>query len=175
MPITEKITPAGVPSVPDELVQSIEGAIQHPERSQGIQIRMAIEGGQAEERYTFHFEASSEGLLTSQMSCRLTSREARARSGTLSRDEFVDLLRHADIAKLVQVGRPLARVPPCSLLGRIEITDGIQRVSFVFMADPGQAEQAGMEPSPELARLVERIFEVSAKHMDAADTRSLRP
>jgi len=175
MPVTEKFTPAGVPSVPAELAKSIEGAIQHPERFQGIQIRMTIEGGQAEERYAFHFEASSEGLLISRMSCRLTGREARARSRTLSRAEFVDLLRHADIAKLVHVGRPLARVPPCSLLGRIEITDGIQRVSFLFMADPGQAEQAGMEPPPELARLVDRIFEVSAKHMDVADTRSLRP
>ena len=102
MPVTEKITPGGVPSVSEELARSIEGAIEYQESSRGIHIRMVIEGGCSEERYSFQFEASGAGPLTSQMSCRMTGREARARSETLSRDEFVDLLRYADVASRVQ-------------------------------------------------------------------------
>jgi len=101
--------------------------------------------------------------------------EARSKPGALSRTEFVSLLRAADIAALIETKRPLVRIPPCSLLGRVEILGGAQKMTFIFMADQGQAEQAGMEPPPALARLVDKIFEVSAAHMEVKAARGLRP
>jgi hypothetical protein len=175
MAANQKINPRGTPSVPAELAQTIQDAIASKERASDVMIRMTIEGGQAEERYRFHFEASGQGALSSHLSCRMTGREAHSKAGVLSHTEFAGLLRAADVAALVETKRPLVRIPPCSLLGRVEIVGGAQKMTFVFMADPGQAAQAGMEPPPALARLVDKIFDVSAAHMDVKAARSLRP
>jgi hypothetical protein len=175
MPDKTKVAPAGAPSAPSELARSIREAVQNPEIARGIHIRMSIEGGTAEERYAFHFEASGAGSLSAHMSCRMTNREARSRTESISREDFAELLRASDLMKLIEVRRLMYGIPPCSLLGRVEITDDQQRVSFVFMADPGQAAEAGMETPPELMKLIDKIFEVSEKYTDASGAYTLRP
>jgi len=175
MATNQKVSPGGAPSVFGELAQTIQDAIANKDRANDVAIRMTIDGGQVEERYSFRFEASGQGAMTSRLSCRMTGREARSKPGALSRTEFVSLLRAADIAALIETKRPLVRIPPCSLLGRVEILGGAQKMTFIFMADQGQAEQAGMEPPPALARLVDKIFEVSAAHMEVKAARGLRP
>ena len=170
-----KATPAGGPTSPVELAALVAAGAQSPTAAQELHLRMTIEGGQAAERYSFHFEASGGGLVNARMSCQMTGREARSRAAAISTEDFAGLLEAADIPKLLEVRQPMYRIPPCSMLGRIEVSARQQRMSFVFMADRAQAEQAGMTPSPELARLVDRVFEVSAKYVDAGEAKSLRP
>lgn len=171
----EKTQPGGAPRVPDELAQAIRAAIETPDANGAVQLMMTIEGGVASERYDFHFEATSAGTVRADMTCRMTGRHVVPAIGELSRNDIVGLLRAAEDVQRAGVRRPPGPIPPCSLLGRIEIFGGAQKMSFVFMADAEQAKQAGMEPPRELAALVDRVFEVSTKGAKATSAQALRP
>jgi hypothetical protein len=171
----DRMQPGGSPRVPDELAQVMRAAIDLPDENGAVQLRMTIAGGVADERYDFHFEATSAGVVRADMSCRMTGRHVDPAIGALSRADIVGLLHAAEAVQRAGVRRPPRPVPPCSLLGRIEILGGTQRMSFVFMADAEQAKQAGMEPPRELAALVDRVFDVSTKGAKAAGAQSLRP
>jgi hypothetical protein len=175
MPEEGKAAPTGIPAVPAELTESLRLAVEKPDLAREVQIRMSVEGGHEAERYSFHFNASGAGALSSSMSCRMTGREGRSRAERIEHEDFVGLLRAADLPRLIEVQRPLNRIPPCSLIGRLEITDGKQRVTFLFMADPAQAAAAGFQMPPELARLVEAVYAVSAKYMGAQGLEAVRP
>lgn len=170
-----KTVPAGIPSVPAELIETLRLALERPELASQVQIRMSIDGGQEAERYSFHFDASGAGVFSARMNCRMTERRLESGSERIERQDFVRLLRAADLPRLMETYRPLNRIPPCSLVGRLEITDGRQRVTFLFMADAAQAAAAGFQMPAELARLVDEVYAVSAKYMGVHGPEAVRP
>ncbi|MPY89744.1 MAG: hypothetical protein GEU99_17710 [Luteitalea sp.] len=175
MPDEQKASPGGAPLVPDELAEKLRLAADHAERASDVQIRLSIEGGQAEERYRYRFEATGSGALACELYCRMTQRDGRIAGERIEREDFARLIRSVDVPALLSNRRPLRQIPPCSLVGRLEITDGLRQVAFLFMADPGQAESAGYELPPELARVVEDVYSVSAKYMEKQGITSVRP
>jgi hypothetical protein len=172
---SKKISPAGAPFVPGEMAERLRSASEQPEAAAGVQLRLTVTGGHADERYDYRFEASGAGALSCDLHCRMTQRDAHVSNLRIERGDFVQLLRTIDVQKLIEVRRPLSRIPPCSLVGRFEIHDGVRQLTFLFMADPGQAESAGFRMPPELERIVEQVYSISAKYLRTEGPNSVRP
>ena len=56
-------------------------------------------------------------------------------------------------------------IPPCSVVGVLEVFDGRERVRVVFMADPEQAREAGYRMPPAVSRLTKRIYTIAAQQL----------
>src|SRR5689334_4813571 len=97
-----KAGPAGIPAVPAELTETLRLAVERPELASRVQIRMLVDGGQEAERYTFNFEASGDGVLSSRLSCRMTNRESESGAERIDQQDFVRLLRAADLTRMME-------------------------------------------------------------------------
>jgi hypothetical protein len=170
-----KTTPGGVPFVADEMADALRRSADDAELAAGVRIRLTVEGGHADERYEYRFLATGSGELDCELHCRMTGRDGRVARAPMPRDDFARLVRSIEIAALHGSKRALRRIPPCSLVGRLEITDGVRQMSFLFMADPGQAESAGYELPAPLASVIDSIYSMSAKYMESQGIRSVRP
>lgn len=143
-------------------------------------VRLHIEGGNRAERYQFHFEISASGEVRSEMRSELSGRRVPAQATRLEPAEVERLLKTLDVAKLKKAAARLAPrkarpIPPCSLIGRLEVWDGRALVQVTFMADPGQAEHAGHKLPAELERLVEAIYSLAAREMGLETANAVRP
>jgi hypothetical protein len=170
-----KTTPGGVPFVADEMAEILRRSADQAELAAGVSIRLTVEGGHADERYEYRFLAMGSGELDCELHCRMTGRDGRVARAPMQRDDFIRLVRSVEIPALQSARRALRRIPPCSLIGRLEITDGVRQISLLFMADPGQAESAGYEVPAPLARVIEDIYAIGAKYMEAQGIKSVRP
>jgi hypothetical protein len=168
---TGKDQPAAAPSVPGELVKKVSEGISDPERARDLRVALWVEGGAPSERYEFHFEASGSGEARAGMKNEATGREAKPRTIELEPSDFSDLLRTLDVRRLIRAAGQQQRIPPDSVIGRLEISDGEQRVSTVFMADAEQAKDAGYELPREVAQAVDRIYDLAARQLDEKDVR----
>lgn len=166
-----KSTPKGAPSIFQNLDEQVQRAAAEPKAGGNIRIKMLIEGGVHEERYHFHFVASGEGEVECGMRCQLSDRAYDTRATEMSREEFAEILQKIRVPTLVESSQPDVPIPPCSLVGRLEISNGEQTMSAVFMADAGQAETAGYKMPPALAEIVERIYDLAERQLDAKDVR----
>jgi hypothetical protein len=145
-----KAFPQGPPPEPSELAERFDRAVKEPEVRREFQIRLNVEGGHAGERYEFRFHASGTG-------------DAEV--------SLVDNLRERRRETLLEASRSRPRIPPGSVVGRLEVGDGRQEISVLFMADPGQAESAGYRMPPELAEILQRLYDLGAKHLGEKDVR----
>ena len=80
------------------------------------------------------------------------------------------LVRALSVAKLKQVAARQARtngkpIPPCSLIGTLEVWDGRTMVRVIFMADPEQAKQAGHPVPADVKKAVDTIYGMAARQM----------
>lgn len=93
----------------------------------------------------------------------------------MSAADFERLLRSVDVRRLKEARRTrMPRIPPCSVLGRLEVFDGRERVEVVFMADPEQARQAGYRMPPVIARVTERIYAIAAQQLGLKGAAAVR-
>jgi hypothetical protein len=175
MPDELKTTPGGAPFVADEMAETLRRAVDNTELAANVRIRLTVEGGHADERYEYRFLATGSGELDCELHCRMTGRDGRVARARLQYDDFTHLLRSVEVPALLSSRRALRRIPPCSLIGRLEITDSVRQISFLFMADAGQAESAGYEVPAPLARVIDDIYSVGAKYMGRQGIESVRP
>jgi len=161
-----KDRPAAAPSVPGELVKKVTEGVTDPERARDLRVALSVEGGAPSERYEFHFEAAGSGEAKARMRDEITGREPEPRTIELAPDEFSDLLRTLDVGRMVRGAGQQPRIPPDSVIGRLEISDGEQQISTVFMADAEQAKDAGYELPQEVAKVVDRIYDLAARQLD---------
>jgi hypothetical protein len=160
-----KSTPGAVPNVPGELADQLAAAIDDPAMRAPIRLTLHVEGGLADERYEFHFEASGAGVAHSVLRDALTGRAPEPKQGDLTRAQLTDLLSKIDVRALAEAGRHPPRFPPDSLVGRLEVGSDTQHVSVLFMADPEQARSARQEPPRAVRELVAAIYEAGAKQL----------
>jgi hypothetical protein len=160
-------SPAGPPDVQQPITTGDAGAPR---------VRLTIEGGVRGEEYRFHFEAAAGGGLAYGLKSELTGRHIPDAVGRIDPSQFERLLRTAEPGQLqrAQRGR-LPPIPPCSLVGRLDIFDGAERAQIVFMADPEQARQAGHRLPPAVRRTVDRIYALAAAEMRLESAADVRP
>jgi hypothetical protein len=171
----KKSAPGGAPLVAGELAGEFRRAAGEKEQAADVRVRLSIEGGNAAERYRYHFEAAGSGAFDCALQCLMTGREGRAAGERMSRADFTRLVRAVDVPALLSSQRPLRGIPPDSLVGRLEIAAGSRQAAFLFLADPEQAADAGVETPAEVVRVVEEIYSVSEKYMKPGGLRSVRP
>jgi hypothetical protein len=143
-------------------------------------VRLQINGGNSEERYDFNFELSRAGVLRCRMTDQMTRRQVPETIRRVEPRRVETLLRALDPAKIKQIQAKQARgkpkpIPPCSLIGKLEIWDGREFVEATFMADPGQAEQAGHRIPAEVEKSLEAIFSMAASAAGLERPAALRP
>lgn len=160
-----KDQPAAAPSVPGELVKKVAEGVTDPERAPDLRIALWVEGGAPSERYEFHFEAAGSGDAKAGVRNEITGRESESRAIELAPSDFSDLLRTLDVRRMIRAAGRQPPIPPDSVIGKLEISDGEQRVSIVFMADPEQAKDVGYELPREVANAVDRIYDLAARQL----------
>jgi len=166
-----KKTPAGLPPSIQALEAAIVQAAAKPEAARHLLVKMTISGGLPEDRYEFSFEASGEGTIQCHMGCMPTKRKYKMRKAKMSAKDFANFLKKINVSNIMAASGPPVRIPPDSLVGRLEVSDGQNTVSAIFMADPGQAETAGFPMPPELAEVVDTIYDLAAKQLGAEKVR----
>jgi hypothetical protein len=57
----------------------------------------------------------------------------------------------------------------------LEVFDGEQQLQIVFMADEGQARQAGYRMPPTVARAVDVLYDLGAKCLGLKGKKAIRP
>jgi hypothetical protein len=166
-----KESPDGVPPEHGQLADRLERAIEEPEIRQDFHLRLDVEGGHAGERYEFRFRASGTGDAEVSLVDNLRGRRDEAKAAKLTQRDISGLLGSLDVSTLLGASRLRPRIPPGSVVGRLDVSDGRQNISILFMADPGQAESAGYRMPPGLAETLERLYELGAKHLGTKDVR----
>jgi hypothetical protein len=166
-----KHSPGAPPSAPGELADKVTKAIKSDKERAELHVRLNVEGGQHEERYEFRFDASGGGEVECGLTCALSKRDLAPATSKITATDFAKLLKSVDIAKLAEAAKAVPRIPPDSLVGRLQVTDGRQQVTVIFMADPEQAKAAGYEPPPEVTQIVEGIYKQAAKQLGVRNAR----
>lgn len=166
-----KEQPAAAPSVPGDLVKRVSEAISDPERARDLRVALWVEGGAPSERFELSFEATGSGEARARMKDEVKGRGETSRTVELTQSDFAELLRALDVRQLLRAADRSHPIPPDSVIGRLELTDGEQRISTVFMADPEQAKDAGYELPRAVAEAVDRIYELAARELDEKDVR----
>jgi hypothetical protein len=166
-----KAAPGGVPASLRQLDAKVRQAAAARAALPELRVSMSVTGGVAGERYDFRCDVSGDGRVACQMSCELFQREYKARPAKIPQATVVELLRKINVEEMARASESQPPIPPDSLVGRLEISDGQQTFATVFMADPEQARTAGYEIPPELRQLIDTIYDLAAKQMNAEHVR----
>lgn len=166
-----KQSPGDLPNAPEVLADKVAQAVKGGKERADLHVRLNVEGGVREERYEFRFDASGGGEVECGLICAMSKRDHAPKASKITAAEFAKLLKSVDIDRLAEAAKAVPRIPPDSLIGRLQVTDGQQEVTIIFMADPEQAKTAGYEPPPEVARLVDSIYKQAAKQLGVRNAR----
>lgn len=152
-----KPSPAGSPPAPP-IAQVADAGVPR--------VSVRIEGGPRGEEYRLHFDATAGGTVLLRFKSDLAGYNVEESRGEIAPAEFDRLLRSADVTRLRAARRSrMPPIPPCSVIGRLEVFDGRERTEVLFMADPEQAREAGYRIPPAVARLTERIYTIAAQQL----------
>jgi hypothetical protein len=155
-------TPQQIPPAIEEARAELQSALRDPSRLRDVRVRLTISGGLPEERYELRFRAEG-GKVDCALAQAQTGAKSQAESHELSERELVELFQRMDLVQLLKGDVPRPRIPPDSLVGRLELSVGREPVSLYFMADPGQARDAGFEPPPALAKAIDAIYGICGR------------
>jgi hypothetical protein len=155
-------TPQQVPPAVEEARAELQDALRDPRRRRDVQVRLTISGGLPEERYELHFGAHG-GKVECSMARAEDTDGKPAESRDLSDRELNELFERMDLSQLLKADLPRPRIPPDSLVGRLELSAGKRPITIYFMADPGQAEDAGFDPPPSLAKAIDAIYGICGR------------
>jgi hypothetical protein len=167
MAAQKKVAPEGVPPAQQAAAAGESGAPR---------VSLTIDGGPRGEEYRFHFEASAGGAVAYRFKSELSGHQVGDTVSRMESVEFDRLLRALDPGRLRAARRMrMPPIPPCSLVGQLEVFDGRERVQVVFMADAEQAKQAGYRMPVVVARAVERIYTLAARQLGVKTPEAIRP
>jgi hypothetical protein len=147
----------------DEARRALQTAIERPEARRALSVALTISGGLPADRYELRFESRGTGEVSCGLATGATRGPLQMHPARLADDEFGDLLQRMRLADLVQADLPMPRIPPDSLVGRLTLSAGGEPLTIYFMADPGQARDAGQPPPPPLAAALSAIYGVCAR------------
>lgn len=135
-----------------------------------VTIRLRVRGGMPSQHYLFEFEASGDGTMRSRLECRVSGRTGETTSATISQQGFAALLRQVVAALGMAQEQP--RFLPDTVIGVLEVSDGVTTRRIYFAADPEQAKTQGLTLPAELRRAVDAIYALGAKQLRM---RSVKP
>ena len=140
----------------------LQEVLLDPRGLRDVQVRLTISGGLPEERYELRFD-TEDGKVNCALARAEDGEKRCAESRELSDGELRELFERMDLSQLLKSDLPPPRIPPDSLVGRLELSAGQKPVTLYFMADPSQAQHAGVEPPPPLAKAIEAIYGIGSR------------
>ena len=175
MPTERKSVPIHAPRLTGRIVEGMRAAIADPKSRPQAYIRLSASGGVRGEAYDFEYRIDAAGRSSVRLRDELKERRAARRASEpktkAQPTRFAALARALDIETLLRSETPSGGFPPDSVVGRLEVSDGEQTVTFLFLADDAQAARARM-PAPEaLRKAVDAVYRAAATHLDIKDVR----
>jgi hypothetical protein len=174
MPTEPKSIPIHVPHTPGRIVEGIYEAIADPKTHPQAYIRLTVSGGIRGEAYDFEYRIDAKG----QSNVRLRDELKNFQTQVIQADtEFIDpkcfatLVSALDIANLIRCETQSGGFPPDSVVGRLEISDGDQKATFLFLANEEQAKQARLLAPDPLRKAVDTIYRTAATHLRMENVR----
>ncbi len=171
MAIDNKNSPQGKPENFQNLNSQIQSAIRDQSKLDTLNIKLSINGGVNGERYHFNFDATGAGEAKCSMRNELADMDYKLHSFKMPQDDFINLFRNINISEMQEFYKLQNRIPPDSLIGRLEISTGKDNISIIYMADKEQAKTAGYEIPVQLNNVIESIFQIAARQLKAKDVR----
>lgn len=164
MPVGRTSSPAGTPRVPGRIIEGMREAIADPRRRPRAYIRLSAHGGVRGEAYDFEYVIDALGHTTSRLTDELSgeqhvSRDDPSRPGDPGR--FALLAEAVDLVSLMQVEQQTGGFVPDSVVGRLEVSDGEQSVSFLFPAGDSLAARAQADIPDRLRHAVEVVYQAA--------------
>ncbi len=155
------LTPADGPS----LAERIAAAIDDREIARDVRLTLSVGGGVAEQSYRYQFEASGGRGIRCELECELSGRSGRSEASEVDHEVFAELLREVRASGVLTTPAEGASFLPDTVVGVLDITDGVNELRHYFAADPDQAEIQGRTPPRSLRRTIEAIYAAGAKAM----------
>jgi hypothetical protein len=149
----------------------LERALADPEQAQNVRLRLEVSGGTHGERYDLRFDSAGDGTARLSLMDEMTDRRYDGRTVKLPPDSIRQLFSQVDVSAVVAYAQAHVPIPPCSLVGRLEIVHGDRVFSTVFMADEEQAKTAGFRLPPQTQQVVNAIYDLAARQMGAENIR----
>lgn len=166
----EKRAPGGLPADAPLSPEGVERVLDDPEARRKARFRLTVSGGLPSEVQPFSLDLDGGGQIA------LTRFEAvgaaREETGRVDEAVVLRLLRDVGAAARAAATPPRARIPPDSLVGRLEISLGGEVQQILFMADEEQARTAGFHVPPQIERLIDDLYRMGGT---VAGTASLKP
>lgn len=166
----EKRTPGGLPAEAPLSPEGMKRVLDDPEARRKARFRLTISGGMPSEVQPFSLDLDGRGQIA--VTRFEAAGAAREDTGRVDETVVLRLLRDLGAAAIATATPPRVRIPPDSLIGRLEISLGGDAQQIVFMADEEQARTAGFHLSPPVGRLIEDLYRIGG---EVAGTASLKP
>jgi hypothetical protein len=164
--------PRGVPIHLVEMETKVrQAAKEDKDGEQDISAVMIVSGGVHGEHYNFHFSASDKGVAECSLQCQMSDRQYETQEYKLPQGAFANVLETISVGDLAMASEQEVLIPPDSLIGQLELSDGENTIRTIFMADPGQAETAGYKMPPYLSQTTDAVYDLAAQVMVVEDVR----
>jgi len=172
MPNERKSIPINAPQVPGRVVDGFKAAIADPKQKPNAFIRLTASGGVHGESYEFEFRIDAAGRIDTHLVDELKQRRYALPANAMkvaAPSRFVDIARALDIDALVKVQGPSVGFPPDTVVGRLEINDGEQSTSLIFLADDQQASRTRYSVPGPLRKAVDLLYREAATQLGTDD------
>lgn len=167
----EKAEPTIGPDPGLSLENSLEVARVEPEAAEGLRVSLRISGGVPSQRYELEFEADATGEARAALRDELTERRPRSEKRWLETDQLGKLLDTIERMGLLRIAPQKPVFLPDTLVGILEISDGIEAHRSYFAADSDQAETQDRRPPEPVQAVVEEIYELAGQILEVEDVR----
>jgi hypothetical protein len=168
-------TPQGTPITTTADVgldeERLSQLLKDPTRRGSVIVRLVVHGGVADERYELDLRATGDGELQFSLDDALRRRRLERVQIRIDDTRFSEIVRSLEPMALARTVQRAGGFPPCSLIGRLEVTIGDRTITSYFMADPEQARTAGYEPPPSVSRAVEMLYEEAEQRLGIGQVR----
>ncbi len=157
--------PVGIPKVPGRIVDGMRKAVADPASRSRAYVRLSVSGGVHGEEYEFEYLVDASGNTTGHMRDELSGRRGSARPEAqrqVDPQRFKSLVEAIDVDALVRADYAAGGFPPDSVVGRLELSDGEQAVSFTFLADDNQAARSEIRMPEPLRTAVDAVYRAAA-------------
>jgi hypothetical protein len=166
---SEKKKPSVAPG-PPSLAENLTLALKDDRVRRSFRVKLTIHGGVRGQDYSFEFLATGDGTAECRFECSLSGRKGGPEKFSHADKDFTSLL--GKLQKTLQLPHEQPQFLPDTLVGVLEVSDGVNVRRLYFAADLEQAKTQGKSPPLELLAAVDAIYSIAAK---LTGKRSVRP
>lgn len=121
-------------------------------------LSMRVVGGVHSQSYRFQLIVSGRGDAHCELQCRVTGRQGRVHDVKLEPRQVIELSQRVYESGILDVAPEPPRFLPDTIVGVIEISNGVSTLRVYFAADPDQAAAQDRVPPEAVRRTAEAMY-----------------